>query len=80
MAIYVKTTTVEVDDDPVNQAITVGKSPGSPATCRVVLGQLEHDGLLASLLPLAGDRATLAGLYAKIRANALLALNATVKP
>jgi hypothetical protein len=80
MALYNKTATTEVDEDPGNQAVVIGKSPGQPATCRVILGQLEHAGTLASLLPLPGDRAQLAALLVKVRVHALAALGYTVKP
>lgn len=80
MTTYQKTTVVEVDDDPPSQVIVLGKNPGEPASCHVILGSLEHRGTLASLLPLGADRTTLAALLAKVRANALAALGATVKP
>ena len=77
MPTYSKSVIVTSDDDPANQAIVFAKSPGAAVTCRVVLGQLEHSDTLATLLPLAADRAALAALLAKVRANTLAALGMT---
>lgn len=82
MALFERTTTVTVDDNPGEQRISFSRSPGDAGgvAVSVTLGAVNSSGYLDALLPLPGDRAQLAALLSKIRINALLASGAVVRP
>ena len=80
MAIYTKTSTVEVDDDDNGRSIRFYRTSAGVAVSVGLPALGADDGRLVDFLPLTADRNALIALLIKITRSSLARQGATVKP